>query len=222
MATTPLEFPDQIDFVQFVSRNAHDLRSPFNRVMGFLKIVLKGQDGPLTDLQKEDLDTVYENSVYAFTLVSNLIDIARLVAGEKDLNRSMTSLAPLLQQSVSQWEKFHADANPQVQFETLLADEATPIQVDGILMTQALAGLIACAVETRKPPVQVTLTVEQSPQEISFSICAAGQPAFNPSQIDIDSYGYISQALIQLHGGKIKTQETGDEQAVIAFGLPRK
>lgn len=222
MATTPLEFPAQIDLVHFVSHYAHDLRSPFNRMMGFLKIVLKGQDGPLTDLQKEDLNTVYLNSVYAFTLVSNLIDVSRLIAGEKSLALAETGIASLFQQAVTQWQKYHAEGNPGVQFETRLEADLAPIQADGFLLSQAIAGLIAIVVEWIKPPVQVSLAADGSPDGVVFSIRSTGQPALNPSRLDLDSYGYISQTLIAYHGGKITQQEAGDGGAVVQFILPRK
>ncbi len=222
MATTPLEFPAQIDFVHFVSHYAHDLRSPFNRMMGFLKIVLKGQDGPLTDLQKEDLNTVYQNSVYAFTLVSNLIDVSRLIAGEKSLTIAETGIASIFQQAVTQWQKYHAEINPGVQFETHLAEDIAPIQADGFLLPQAIAGLIAIVVEWVKSPVQVSLTADDSPDGVVFSIRSTGQPALNPSRLDLDSYGYISQTLIAYHGGKFTQQEAGDGGAVVQFILPRK
>jgi signal transduction histidine kinase len=222
MATTPLEFPAEIDFVHFVSHYAHDLRSPFNRVMGFLKIVLKGQDGPLTDLQKEDLNTVYLNSVYAFTQVSNLIDISRLVAGEKSLNLAETDLASLFQQAVTQWKRYHGEANPGVQIEIHLPTVLAPIQVDGALLSQAIAGLISVVVERVKPPSQVSLTADDSPGGIVFSVRSIGQPAPNPSRLDSDSYGYISQTLITYHDGKFTRQEAGDGGAVIEFVLPKK
>jgi K+-sensing histidine kinase KdpD len=218
--TNLLEFPSQIDFVQFVSNYAHDLRSPFNRMMGFMKIVLKGQDGPLTDLQKEDLNTVYQNSVYAFTVIANLIDISRLLLGEKSLNPVEISISALFQQATSQWQKYHAD--PQVQFETELPAEMDPIQADSVLLSQALMGLIACVIECVKPPVQVSLSAQQEPDKFLFTVRSTGKPAINPSRLDIDSYGYISQALISLHGGEFKLKEAGDEGAVIQFVLPKK
>ena len=222
MVTTPFEFPAEIDLVNFVSHYAHDLRSPFNRTMGFLKIVLKEQDGPLTDMQKEDLNTVYQNSVTAFINISNLIDIARLIAGEKNLNLTTNAVEPLLNQAISQWEKYHADANPQVQFNTHIPEDLVSLQVDGVLLAQAITGLIACVVETRKSPVEVSLTVAESAEGVAFTIHGMGQPAFNPSKLDLDAFGFISQAFIALHGGKFIKQEDGDDGAVIEFILPGK
>jgi len=219
MTTTPLEFPTEIDFVQFVSHFAHDLRSPFNRVMGFLKIVLKGQDGPLTDLQKEDLNTVYHNSVYAFTMVANLIDISRLLLGEKSLNRSEANISSLVQQSIGQWQKYHSDLT--VQFETKVPADMASIQVDSILFSQALSGLIACVVVCVKPPVLVSIEAEAVPQGCVITVRSTGQAALNPSRLDLDTYGYISQTLIALHGGEIKLKESGDDGAVVQFELPK-
>jgi K+-sensing histidine kinase KdpD len=219
MTTTPIEFPSKIDFAQFVSHYAHDLRSPFNRMMGFLKIVLKGQDGPLTDLQKEDLNTVYHNSVYSFTMVANLIEMSRLLLGEKSLNRVEISVSSLVQQAIGQWQKYHTDL--QVQFETNVPADMAPMQVDSILLSQALSGLIACVVTYVKPPVLVSLSVEAVPLGYAFTFHSTGQPALSPSKLDVDTYGYISQTIIGLHGGEIKRMEAGDEGAVIQIELPK-
>ena len=219
MTTTPLEFPTQVDFAQFVSHYAHDLRSPFNRMMGFLKIVLKGQDGSLTDLQKEDLNTVYQNSVYAFTVVANLIDMSRLLLEEKSLNLIEISIPSLVQQAIGQWQKYHTDV--QVQFQTNVPADMAPIHADSVLLSQALSGLIACVVVCVKPPVQVSLTAEDGPQGYAITLRSTGQPALSPSRLDLDSYGYISQRLISLHGGEIQRKETGDEGALIQLVLPR-
>ena len=220
MATTSFEFPTQIDLVHFVSQYAHDLRSPFNRTMGFLKIVLKEQDGPLTDMQKEDLNTVYQNNVSAFIHISNLIDIARLMAGEKNLNLTTNAVEPLLNQAINQWEKYHAGTNSQVQFVSHIPEDIAPVQVDGVLLAQAITGLIACVVESRKRPVEVSLTVAESSAGVVITIHGRGQPAFNPSTLDLDAYGFISQAFITLHSGKFIRQENGDDEAVIVFVLP--
>ncbi len=219
MTTSPLEIPAEIDFTHFVSHYAHDLRSPFNRMMGFLKIVLKGQDGPLTDLQKEDLNTVYQNSVYAFTVLANLIDISRFLLGEKSLAPANTSVTGLFQQSISQWQKYHTDQN--VQFEMDVPADMPPVQVDNVLFTQAVTGVIACVIECVKAPVQVLLKAEDTPQGCVITVSSTGQIAANPSRLNIDTYGYISQTIISLHGGEMRVKETNGEGAVIQFVQPR-
>ena len=45
--------PTQIDLDQFISVQAHDLRTPFNHIIGFSKMTLNTiGDAPLTNFQK--------------------------------------------------------------------------------------------------------------------------------------------------------------------------
>ena len=59
----------------------------------------------MTDLQKEDLTTAYRSALRAMSQVNNLIEIARLQRGEKDVNRTMVELQPFLDQTIAQWQK---------------------------------------------------------------------------------------------------------------------
>jgi signal transduction histidine kinase len=219
MPNTSLELPTQVDLVRFISHYAHDLRSPFNRVVGFTKILLKGQDGPLTDLQKEDLNTVYHNGVYSFMLVNNLIDIARIIGGEKSLNPAEGGINYLIEQAIAHWKKYHPDKD--VQFETVITVSSLSIRVDELQLRPAIAGLVACVVECVEQPAKVTIKADEEAAWVVMTISSEGKPAMNPSRLDLDMYGYIGRALIELHGGEIRLQEVGDEGASICFALPK-
>src|SRR5512134_3419510 len=105
MTKTQIEFPVRVDLEEKISVWAHDLRSPFNHVLGFTKIVLNGQSGPLSGTQKEDLTIAYRSALRAMSQVNNLIEIARLQRNEKDVNRTQFELGLFLDQTVSQWQK---------------------------------------------------------------------------------------------------------------------
>jgi signal transduction histidine kinase len=219
MPITPFEFPAQIDLIRFISHYAHDLRSPFNRLMGFTKIVLKGQDGPLTDLQKEDLTTVYQNGVYGFTLVNNLVDIARLLGGEKNLDPTEMPIGQVVEQAITHWKKYHPDK--EIEFETKNIASSPTMRADSIQLGQALSGLVTCVVEHVDPPIKVILTIEEDPAWTVMTLQSMGKKARSPSQMDLDMYGYISQALIRLHGGEFRLKEIGEDGATIRFAVPK-
>ena len=42
MTKSQIEFPTKVDLEEKISVWAHDLRSPFNHILGFTKMVLKG------------------------------------------------------------------------------------------------------------------------------------------------------------------------------------
>ncbi|MFN2200943.1 MAG: GAF domain-containing protein, partial [Caldilineaceae bacterium] len=46
---------------QFMANMSHELRTPLNSIIGFSRVILKGIDGPLTDMQKTDLTAIYDS-----------------------------------------------------------------------------------------------------------------------------------------------------------------
>ena len=105
------DFPEDLDLAAFISEEAHDLKSPFNRILGFTKMMLKGMSGPITDMQKDDLTVVYENSVQAMAAMSNLVDMSRLSRGEKAFSAVEANLGNLLAQTAAYWKQNKAVNN---------------------------------------------------------------------------------------------------------------
>jgi signal transduction histidine kinase len=44
---------------QFLANMSHELRTPLNAIIGFSRIILQGIDGPITDIQREDLSAIH-------------------------------------------------------------------------------------------------------------------------------------------------------------------
>jgi signal transduction histidine kinase len=66
---------------EIVASIAHDLRSPLNAVIGFSRVMLKGIDGPLSEMQATDLQAIYANGQAMLEMVDDLIDVAKAEAG---------------------------------------------------------------------------------------------------------------------------------------------
>jgi K+-sensing histidine kinase KdpD len=216
MATT-FEFPKQIDLTHFISEQAHDLKSPFNRILGFTKVVLNGMDGPVTDLQKEDLTTVFKNSAYALVLMSCLVDIARFTLGEKAYNPKELEISDLFAQSIKAWQQSSPGRNVQFQqsitMPTVLGDE--------ILLRQMIAVWISYLTEYLSEPVQVTLAAESNVGGTLIRVAGSGQKSIGASECDLSMFGYIGQAILNMHQGKIHRAEGNEQEAGIEFILPR-
>ena len=41
---------------QFLANMSHELRTPLNSIIGFSRVILKGIDGPISDVQRQDID----------------------------------------------------------------------------------------------------------------------------------------------------------------------
>ncbi len=218
MANATLEIPTQVELARFVSHWAHDLRSPFNHILGFTKIVLNGQDGPLTDLQKEDLTTAYNSSLRALSLVNNLIDIARLIEKEKEINLVELGVAQTVEQSVYQWKKF----NPlkEIQVENLIEPGTSPILADEAQFRQTISSLMAYVTEFVEKPAKISLQGSVEPKVFVITIQSNGQKSRHQSAFDLEMYGFISRALIELQGGVLRSQEETANGALVTFAMP--
>jgi len=69
----------------FLANMSHELRTPLNSIIGFSKVILKGIDGPLTEMQEQDLSTIYSSGVHLLNLINDILDQAKISAGKMDL-----------------------------------------------------------------------------------------------------------------------------------------
>lgn len=91
---------------QFVSMVAHDLRGPFTTILGFLELMDKDVEHPLSEKQKSFLRWVVDSSQKMIRMIDEILNISRLKTGKilpqprflsaRSLTSSiMANLAPL-------------------------------------------------------------------------------------------------------------------------------
>lgn len=83
----------------FLSRVAHDLRTPLASILWSTDNLLDGIAGPLTDRQAEYLRSVKASAGHLNRLVSNLLDISRLEQGRTQLDLGPVDLGDVLAQA---------------------------------------------------------------------------------------------------------------------------
>ena len=220
MANIRLELPTHLDLEQFISTEAHDLRTPFNHVTGFSKILFNGVSAAYTaEMQREDLGTVYRSGQRALWLLNGLIDIARLNRHEKEASPEDLDTLSVVEQSLAYWRKFHPAAALQTDIQ--ISTSASRLYADEALLRQILAGFILYVAQYIDPHAKVTLTIEEEEGWFVFSVAGAGTKAQPFSQLDLDMQGYINRAFIELQRGEIRSAEETDDGAAIKFALPK-
>lgn len=70
---------------QFLANMSHELRTPLNSIIGFSRVMLKGIDGALTEMQEQDLTTIYNSGQHLLNLINDILDQAKLESGKMDL-----------------------------------------------------------------------------------------------------------------------------------------
>ena len=200
MPKEKLDLPAQLDMGEFISKEAHDLKSPFNRILGFTKIILKGMDGPLTDMQKDDLTIVYQNSTHAMALMSNLVDMARLGRGEKAHNMVESDLARLAGGIIGNWKQNHPEKETNIELN--LPAEILPITADEPLMKQCLNCWFSYLVEYSEAPVNIQVNISEEAGKYQVEMIGNGKKNIAAAACDMTMWAYIGRSVIQLHGGE--------------------
>lgn len=219
MASIPLDLPAQLDLEQFISEQAHDLRSPFNQIVGFSKMLASNLGAVYPpDMQKEDAGAVYRSGQRALLLMNSLIDVARLKRREKEASLAEVEIKPLLEQSLVYWKKFNPASVLQAEYQ--ISTSASHLYADEVLLRQILCSFIMVVAQYVDPQGKVTLTVEEEAGGTLLKVNSAGKRTPPFSQLDLQMQGYIGRAMVELQHGEIRLAEETDEGASIQFALP--
>ncbi|MBI5667326.1 MAG: GAF domain-containing protein [Chloroflexi bacterium] len=81
----------------FLANMSHELRTPLNSIIGFSRVILKGIDGPLTEMQEQDLSTIYNSGQHLLGLINDILDQAKINSGKMDLQQDYFDMKPVVE-----------------------------------------------------------------------------------------------------------------------------
>lgn len=82
---------------QFLAAMSHELRTPLNSIIGFSRVMLKGIDGPLTEMQEQDLTTIYNSGNHLLNLINDILDQAKIEANKMTLKLDYFEVKPMIE-----------------------------------------------------------------------------------------------------------------------------
>lgn len=119
----------------FIGMASHQLRTPLTSVKGYLSLVLDGDAGKITPVQRQLLQQAFTSSQRVIFLIADLLNVSRLKTGKFAIQRVPTNLAKMIQDEVEQLRQAAAGRNISVTFNkpahfpNLPLDEAKTRQV---------------------------------------------------------------------------------------------
>jgi signal transduction histidine kinase len=81
---------------QFLSTMSHELRTPLNAIAGYAELLTLGLRGPLTELQRHDLERVRLANQHLMALVTDILNFARVDAGQLEYRLTDVELASIV------------------------------------------------------------------------------------------------------------------------------
>jgi signal transduction histidine kinase len=88
---------------RFLASMSHELRTPLNAIIGFTRIVSRNSEA-LPEKQVDNLAKVLVSAGHLLALIDEILDLARIEAGEISLEMSETNVAEVLQEVTDSFE----------------------------------------------------------------------------------------------------------------------
>lgn len=161
----------------FTSNVTHELRSPLTSLRGYVEFLLRGDAGPLTEEQTEQLIVVKNNAARLAKFIDHLLDVSKIEAMKIELHPEPVHMGRLAKEMAV---LFRPQAEEKgIRFSQNVADELPPVWADPDMLSEVLINLLSNAFKFTPPEGRVTLSAKPSDEcvEIRVEDTGVGIPA---------------------------------------------
>ena len=221
---------------QFLANMSHELRTPLNSIIGFSRVMLKGIDGPLTDLQEADLTSIFSSGQHLLGLINSILDLSKIEAGKMDLTFEELDLHDTFNGVLAAARGLVKDRPIELRSE--IPEQLPTVWADAQRIRQILINLMSNA-EKFTEQGYILLHVKADAEFVTISVSDTGigidpeaqKRLFIPfQQVDASTSRRaggaglglaICRSFVELHNGKIWVETAGPGTgSTFAFTLP--
>ena len=141
---------------QFLATMSHEIRTPINAVMGYGDLLDAGVSGELTPRQKTFVDGIRASSKHLLGLINDMLDLAKIEAGELDIRVEEVPARPSVRSAVRIIEP-QAEGKGLTLDEAWECDEEVRVRGDEGRIRQILLNLLSNALKFTDPGGRVTV-----------------------------------------------------------------
>lgn len=214
-----------------LSALSHDLRTPLTAMVGLADSLFLVKPA-LPPAALETAQALHEQATRLAGLVGNLLDMARLNAGEVTLRREWQPLEEVIGASI----KLLGNALAEHPVKVALAADLPLLQFDAVLVERVFCNLLENAAKYAPSGSAIELSAERQDEMVEIAVLDSG-PGFSGTQRDLlfemfvrgsaaagkpgSGLGLaICKAIVEAHGGRISADNRPTGGARIAFTLP--
>lgn len=222
---------------EFISMVSHELRTPVTTIKGVLALILGGEVGPLQPQQQKFLSTAAQAVERLIFLISDLLDISRIEAGQIKMRPQLLPVGELVVQATTEFQRQAKEKHL-----TLKADVPPTlprIMGDPDRLFQVVTNLLSNALKFTPAGGAITISVRNQEEFVLISITDTGPgiPAEEQQRIfekfyQIDSSATrsakgsglglaIVKTIVELHGGRVWVESVVGAGSTFRVALPR-
>jgi signal transduction histidine kinase len=220
---------------EFLAILSHELRTPLNAITGWAHMLHSGGLDP--QMQIKAVETINRNALLQARLISDLLDISRIVSGRLRLDFTAVDLPSVMQAAV---DAVRPEAEKKkLELEAIATDTIDPIAGDPARLQQVFSNLLSNAIKFTPANGHVRLQIERVNSHVQVIVEDDGpgiRPDFLPHIFERFRQGDASTTrahqglglglaivrhLVELHGGRIHAANRVDRKgAVFTVLLP--
>jgi signal transduction histidine kinase len=227
---------------QFLSNISHELRTPLNSIIGFTDLLLTQDLGgpPLSDQQRDFLDTVARNGRHLLELINELLDLQRIAAGRMELRPEAVEVGALIAEAAG---SVQAQAQ-QRRHDLVVTPPPNGLQVhaDRVRVRQVLLNLLSNAIKFTPDGGRITVAagpvnggsaVRVAVTDTGIGIAPEDQARLFQEFVQLDASASrryegtglglaLSKRLVELHGGAMGVESATGKGSTFWFTLPQE
>ena len=221
----------------FLAAMSHELRTPLNAVLGFSEVLGAETFGSIGGPRnKEYVQDIHASGSHLLALINDILDIARIEAGQALLTEETVDLKATVAQSLGLVARQAAEN--RIHLLECIAPDVRTIRADERRIKQILVNLLGNAVKFTKPGGEVKVSAYKAPEGLILAVADTG---IGMSQEDIPlamaHFGQIDSSLgrkyegtglglplarqlAELHGGTLTIDSTPNVGTTVTVTLP--
>lgn len=225
---------------QFLANMSHELRTPLNSIIGFSRVILKGIDGPVTELQQQDLSAIYNSGQHLLSLINDILDLAKIEAGKMELAFDEVNMADVTNSVISTMSGLVKDK--PIELKRIIEPDLPMVRADAIRVRQVMINLLSNAAKfTDEGDITVHVGVRPGPSgrlELQVNVTDSGTGISKEDQAKLfQAFSQVDdsptrktggtglglsicQHLISMHGGRIWVESEVGHGSTFSFTLP--
>ena len=130
---------------QFLANMSHELRTPLNAILGYAELLVDGIYGVLADRPKGVLERIQNNGKHLLALINDVLDLAKIEAGQLTLTLEDYALAEVVRSVVTATEPLATSKG--LKFTAVLQDNMPMGHGDARRISQVLLNLVGNAIK---------------------------------------------------------------------------
>lgn len=223
---------------EFVSMASHQLRTPLTSVKGYISMVLEGDAGKITKMQKQFLHEALTSSERMVHLINDFLNVSRVQTGKFMIEKRDVDLAKVVRQEVHSLQSTAESRDLKLKLDVPASPVVLP--VDEGKLRQVIMNFIDNALYYSRPGTAINVSLRSSPHGVRLEVQdhGIGVPVRQQAKLftkffradnartqrpDGTGVGlYLAKMVIDGHGGKVLFLSKEGIGSTFGFILPLK